>query len=218
MSGSQYVPSRRPPSRLPSSRLSGRFTGRPAAFGASLRPRADNVEIHAPSGLELVIDYAVPGCVIAHMGNITFSAWNTVPAVEHVEAFMALAKDLCATYPLNSNVSLVMRNTELPGAAARAALEELTAQYASKIHSVALVIGGQGFWASMIRSFLTGLHSLRGNGYRCKAFANASEAAPWLLPAHNAETGVSLSTRELEAACDAVYARMQSAGTPAMTG
>jgi hypothetical protein len=183
-----------------------------------MRPRQDSVEIQKPSGHELVIDYAVPGCVIAHVGNMTFSAWDTAPLVEHVEAFMAVAKNLSATYERNSNVSLVMRNTELPGAGARVALEELTAEYASKIHSVALVIDGDGFWASMIRSFLTGLHLLRGNGYRCKAFATPAEASPWLLPSHGADTGVSLSARELEAACEQIYQRMRAEGARAMTG
>jgi hypothetical protein len=146
---------------------------------------------------------------------MTFSAWDAQPIAAHVEAFMAVAKELSATYPLCSNVTLAMRNAELPGADARVALEQLTAQYASSIHSVALVIDGDGFWASMVRSFLTGLHLLRGHGYRCKAFGNPAEATPWLLPAHNADTGVSLSTQEVEAACDAVYRRMRSEGTPA---
>ena len=197
---------------MPTSRVSGSWSN------TSMRPRQDSVEIQKSSGQELVIDYAAPGCVIAHVGNMTFSAWNTAPIAEHVEAFMALAKNLSATYERNSNVSLVMRNTELPGAAARVALEELTAQYANKIHSVALVIDGDGFWASMIRSFLTGLHLLRGNGYRCKAFATPAEASSWLLPAHNSETGVSLSAREIEAACELIYRRMRTDGAPAMTG
>jgi len=127
---------------------------------------------------------------------------------------MALAKQLCEVYPKNSNVTLVMRETELPGVEARVALEELTAQYARYIHSVALVIDGDGFWASMIRSFLTGLHLLRGHGYRCKAFQSATEANPWLVPAHNAETGVTVTAREIEQACEAVYRRMHVEGRP----
>lgn len=179
---------------------------------APKRPRQESREIERPAleGFEIV--YAAPGCVLAQLRNVTFCAWNTVPRVEHVEAFIVQAKALYATYPRSSNVTLVMRETELPGADIRKALEELIAQYASSIHSVALVIDGDGFWASMIRSFLTGLHLLRGHGYRCKAFANATEASPWLLPSHNTDTGVSVSTRELDAACEAVYRRMRSEG------
>jgi hypothetical protein len=160
--------------------------------------------------VDLVFCYAAPGCVIAHVRNMTFSAWNTAPTVEHVEAFMALAQSLSVTYPQNSNVTLVLRNTELPGADAKAALESLTEQYARAIHSVALVIEGNGFWASMVRSFLTGLHLLRGNGYRCKAFATPSEATAWLLPPHNVDTGVALTEHELKSACDAVLARLRA--------
>jgi hypothetical protein len=138
-----------------------------------------------------------------------------VPTAEHVQAFMVLAKQLCEVYPKSSNVTLVMRESELPGSEARIALEELTAQYAGYIHSVALVIDGDGFWASMIRSFLTGLHLLRGHGYRCKAFASATDANPWLVPWHNAETGVTVSPREIDAACEAVYRRMRAEGRPA---
>ncbi|HTU56878.1 MAG TPA: hypothetical protein VMF89_00565 [Polyangiales bacterium] len=172
------------------------------------------MEIERPTNGELVIHYAVPGCVIGHVRNVTFSAWNTTPTAEHVAAFTALAKQLIEVYPKSSNVTLVMRETELPGTDARVALEELTAQYAPYIHSVALVIDGDGFWASMIRSFLTGLHLLRGHGYGCKAFPNTAEANPWLVPAHNAETGVSVTAREVDMACEAVYRHMHKVGRP----
>jgi hypothetical protein len=175
----------------------------PAAKGSDANPQPD---------ADLVISYAAPGCVIAHVRNMTFSAWNAPPSVQDVEAFMALAQRLSVTYAQNSNVTLVLGNTELPGPDARASLEQLTAQYARAIHSVALVIDGAGFWASMIRSFLTGLHVLRGNGYRCKAFATPSEAAGWLLPPHSADTGVALTERELTGACGLVLARLRALG------
>jgi hypothetical protein len=141
---------------------------------------------------------------------MTFSAWNTAPIAEHVAAFDALAERLCVTYPLNSNVTLVLRGTELPGPEAKAALELLTSRHAHAIHSVALVVDGAGFWASMIRSFLTGLHLLRGNAYRCKTFETSTDATAWLLPPHNAETSASVTDREMKAACAAVLARMPS--------
>jgi hypothetical protein len=105
-------------------------------------------------------------------------------------------------------VSLVMRDADLPDGEARVALERLTSEYVRAIHSVALMIDGSGFRSSIIRSFLTGLHLLRGNGYRCKTFAKPTEANPWLLPRHNADTGVSLSEREMQEAFDLVFARM----------
>jgi len=205
MSRPLHVPSRRPSSAVPGNRTSGNWSGRP------LRSRPDSAQLDRSGLQEIVIDYADPACVIGHIQNLTFSAWNTAPTVEHVEAFIALAKKLCETYPHNSNVTLVMPEAELPGAEARVALERLTAQYAQRIHSVALVIDGSGFWASMIRSFLTGLHLLRGNGYRCKAFANPGEAGAWLLPAHTDDTHVMVTPRELDVACQAVYQRMREA-------
>jgi hypothetical protein len=213
------LPSRRP-SAVPQALASGQWTGSsrlsnpPRASRAPARLPQESGEIERPGAAEVVIDYAVPGCVIAHLRNLTFCAWNTMPTAEHVEAFMAMAQQLSEIYPKNSNVSLVLRESELPGGKARGALETLVAQYASYLHSVALVIDGDGFWASMVRSFLTGLHLLRGNDYRCKAFASTADAIPWLLPAHNAETGVSITARELEAACEAIYRRMQLEGRP----
>jgi hypothetical protein len=174
------------------------------------KPAASSSGVDPQTASELVVSYAAPGCVIAHLRNMTFSAWNAAPSVQDVEAFMALAQNLSATYAQNSNVTLVLSNTELPGAEARASLELLTAQYARAIHSVALVIDGDGFWSSMVRSFLTGLHVLRGNGYRCKAFATSSEASGWLLPPHNADTGVELTEQELAGACDLVLARLRA--------
>ena len=157
----------------------------------------------------LIVTYAAPGCVIGHLRNMTFCAWNAPPLVEHVEAFIGLADQLSRTYPLNSNISLVMRDADLPGPEARAALERLTSDFAKVIHSVALVVDGAGFRASLIRSFLTGLHLLRGNGYRCKTFSKPEEANPWLLPAHNTDTTIAVSEREMQDVCEAVFARME---------
>jgi hypothetical protein len=178
------------------------------------RPRQESREVERPALTDFVIDYAAPGCVIAHLRNLTFCAWNTPPVAAHVAAFVGVAEQLSQAYPRSSNVTLVMRDAELPGSEARIALEQLTAQYAGIIHSVALVIDGDGFWASMIRSFLTGLHLLRGHGYRCKAFGNAAEVSSWLLPSHSADTGVAISARELDAACEAIYRRMRDEGRP----
>ena len=186
----------------------------PGSSDAVAKDRGSAPTLAAQADSDFVIDYAAPGCVIARVRNMTFSAWDTPPTAPHVDAFIAMAKKLSVTYPLNSNVTLVMRNTGLPGAEARESLEVLTAQYARVIHSVALVIDGSGFWASMIRSFLTGLHVLRGNGYRCKAFATPAEAVPWLLPAHNTDTGIHLTESEMKHAYDAVYARMKAEGAP----
>lgn len=164
----------------------------------------------APPSAGLVIDYEVPGaCVLAHLRNMTFSAWNKAPTAEDIEAFMSMAQRLSAVYPKNSNVTLVLRGTELPGGPAKAALERLTERYAHAIHSVALVVDGAGFWASMIRSFLIGLHLLRGNDYRSRAFAHHTEATVWLLPPHNAATGVCLTADEIHSACEAILARFR---------
>ena len=188
--------SRRTPSRRPSAASSRKPVGlMPAAPEAAPAPGIN-------------IAYATHGCVIGHIRNMTFCAWNAPPQAEHVEAFIALAGELTQSYPLCSNMSLVMRDADLPGGDARAALERLTSEYARAIHSVALVIDGSGFRASIIRSFLTGLHLLRANGYRCKTFAKPAEANPWLLPVHSTDTGVTLSEREMHDACEAVFARM----------
>lgn len=191
---------------MPSRRLSALPPRRPI----SLAPPAP-VAADAP-GINIV--YAVRGCVIGHIRNMTICAWNAAPEAQHVEAFMALAAEITQTYPLCSNISLVMRDADLPEAEARVALERLTSEYARFIHSVALVIDGSGFRASIIRSFLTGLHLLRGNGYRCKTFGKPTEANPWLLPPHNADTGITLTEREMQEACEVIFARMAQESAP----
>lgn len=192
---------------IPSRRASADTAPRPISLVPPAAVAAD-----AP-GINIV--YAVRGCVIGHIRNMTFCAWDAPPQAQHVEAFTALAAQLTQTYALCSNVSLVLRNADLPGDEARVALERLTSEYARSIHSVALVIDGSGFRASIIRSFLTGLHLLRGNGYRCKTFAKPTEANPWLLPAHNADTAITLTEREMQEACEAIFARMSQESAPA---
>lgn len=157
----------------------------------------------------LQIDYERPGCVLAHVDNMTFCAWTTKPTGEDVAAFVRMATELTARYPMCSNLTLVLSGTQLPDGEAKAALESLTADFAPFIHSVGLVVDGAGFWSSMIRSFLTGLHLLRNNGYRSKTFSTPEDAYPWLLPAHNADTGCVIDRDAMRAATDAVIARLR---------
>lgn len=139
---------------------------------------------------------------------MTFCAWSTRPTGDDVAAFVELATKLTARYPMCSNLTLVLGGTHLPDAGAKAGLESLTADFAPFIHSVALVVDGEGFWSSMIRSFLTGLHVLRNNGYRCKTFGSPEAAYPWLLPAHGADTGCVVDPEPMHVATQAVIDRL----------
>jgi hypothetical protein len=58
-------------------------------------------------------------------------------------------------------------------------------------------MGGDGFWASAVRSFVTGLSVLVRGPFELGIFGQLDELAQWLPEIHGSRTGVSMLSSEL---------------------
>jgi hypothetical protein len=83
--------------------------------------------------------------------------WARPSSLELVAKQDEIMKTLCSHGTKFSSVQLVVKKAPLPAAEVRAAYEDLLRRYAERIACAALLIEGDGFWASAVRAFLTGV-------------------------------------------------------------
>jgi hypothetical protein len=99
-----------------------------------------------------------------------------------------------------TTVQFLAAGSSIPTPDARAALNEMIVRYADRLIACAAIMEGTGFWASMMRSFLTGLQLFQRNAWSTKFFSTPSEAAHWLATLHASELGVTIDPEQLVAA------------------
>lgn len=131
-----------------------------------------------------------PGFVLAVHRNVTVAAWGHGCTVSHVEAMAAAGRRLLSRYPKTSSICSVHPDAAMPKPEGRAALEGIVTASAPYLSRVALLLGGSGFRTSAMRSMLTGIHFAQARQYKTRTFADAQAATAWLVPDHEAETGV----------------------------
>ena len=144
----------------------------------------------------------------AEPGEHVFGAWKGVfVAIWKVQATgakvdrleKAVARMTARNPGMRSNVHVVLGGSELPTPEARAGLAALMKRNKGDIACVATVIGGDGFWASALRSASTGIQLVAGSSIESRMFRTVDAAAAWLAPAHEEKTGVHLDVGELRA-------------------
>jgi len=96
-----------------------------------------------------------------------------------------------------SFVHLVPNNLAMPDAATRAALLELGHAYGDRTACIAVIVSGTGFWASAIRSVITGIRVLAPRAFDLRMHASLPELLQWFPEEHARKTGVTLEPSEL---------------------
>jgi hypothetical protein len=85
----------------------------------------------------------------------------------------------------------------LPTNEARERLKGLMDNYGSQIACVAVIIVGSGFWASTLRSVITGMHLESSRTFPMRLCDSVQAAVQWLPSEHLRLTGVRLEPRDL---------------------
>jgi hypothetical protein len=131
--------------------------------------------------------------------NVFAIAWYGKPSAEAARQLGPIAEQVYAraSYEKFSYVHLVANKLELPDPATRTALLDLTHGHSHRTACVAVIVSGAGFWASAIRSFVTGIRVLAPRGFDLRMHAALSELGDWLPEEHARKTGVTLEPSEL---------------------
>jgi hypothetical protein len=156
------------------------------------------------------IVHDVPGCVMAVWKNTLITAWGAAGTLPLAVRLGEVSSSLVEAHPEGfSSLHFIVNGAGLPDAAARDALKNVAAQYASHVACLGTVIDGRGFWASAIRSFFTSLLLFSRTPYKAHYAASIPELAKWVVGPHEEKTRVRMLPEELERALVAVRARLR---------
>jgi hypothetical protein len=155
------------------------------------RPKAE----HGPLQL---LETEPGACCTGSWANLTITRWQgrgTGPAVERVAKVSA---EVRAQYPSGiSSVHLIVEGAGLPTPEGREGLVRLMNAHADQLACVAVVVGGTGFWASAIRSLITGMRAMSSRAYELRLVGHIDEVVSWLPAPHAARSGITLAPADL---------------------
>lgn len=152
-------------------------------------------------GERLSVFELVPGVVsILGHGNLTIIVWHSKPGADAVERLRQVSERRRRQHPHGvSAVHLIKGHFELPDSATRDVFVRLIKEGEGTLAAVAVVIPAAGFWASAVRSLITGLRVLSRGTFDMGLHNTVDDVVKW-LPARHARTGVTLDPEWLERA------------------
>lgn len=148
---------------------------------------------------ELVLVHDEPGQHAFYTWqNIMITCWSqraTGPAIEKVAHYREL---MDREHPEGvSVIYLIADQAGLPTPEARTGVKELMARFSKKRACLAILIQGEGFWASAMRGVITGVRMLVPLNFPMQIFGRVNELAAWLPERHAHQTGVYVAPTEL---------------------
>jgi hypothetical protein len=142
-----------------------------------------------------------PGVVSLYgLENITIIVWHGKPTVAAVEQLTRVSQHRRAKFSHGiSAVHLVPATFELPDGPTRDMFVKLLRDGDGKLAVVCVLIRGGGFWASAMRSLLTGLRVLSRGSVDLGLHTELGATVDYLLPRHHEKTGVPIGREQLSA-------------------
>jgi hypothetical protein len=146
---------------------------------------------------EVVAEY--PGVVtVIGWKNLAVCSWTGQATGQVVEAITgALDRPAVQGYR-QSYVHLIRDKLGLPDAEARSSFLNTMKARHNDLACIAIVVGGTGFWASAMRNALIGLRVLAPRSFDFRLHGHVNDVLEWLPAAHEKQTGVALSSDELQ--------------------
>jgi hypothetical protein len=129
-----------------------------------------------------------------------------------VERVARLTREVCTEHGRMSNVHLIRDGALVPTPDARSGFVRMMQEHAEQLANVAVVVGGTGFWASMMRSAVTGMRFVSPRTFELRLHADPQEIVGWLPQAHLKRCGTSLPDSTLAELLDGA-AQTLAAGT-----
>lgn len=123
--------------------------------------------------------------------NVAINVWLSTPTEAGVTVLHELTHASRKACPEGiSSIHSLEPGTGLPTAGTRARLGELSTHFAPHIAGVGVLLSsGDGFWASAIRSALSGiLQNLPNARFPLRFFGSPEQLVEWLAPIHEVKT------------------------------
>jgi len=147
---------------------------------------------------QLEVVSASPKFALARFGTLILVNWRTLVTHEDVKAALDLRNEMIASASFSGAVHVGEAGLPVPGEPLRQFAQRGIEARRQNRSAIALVILGEGFGASAIRSVGTAVFALRGAPTRL--FASTNEAAKWMVEEMEAYEDATA----LVAACEAL--------------
>jgi hypothetical protein len=130
--------------------------------------------------------------------NITVGVWADQATTEAAQRVLELSRSLAKAHENgHSNVLFVLNNVAPPTPEANQIFTQMHDYKVSGLACLAIVIEGSGFWASAMRSTITGARIARPGSMRLGVADDIEQVLEWLPAEHSARTGVKVTEAEL---------------------
>lgn len=163
-----------------------------------------------PAVIELKTLGEMPGIYTSFLyKNVVITLWFNALTLECIPTLEMQYKRLHEGFPMRvSEVQIMVPGgTRLPSMAARAAYKRLSLTITQTVVASAVVILGEGFIASALRSLLIAFTVAGSRSATFRIQASALEVVTWLPETHEQRTGVKIDPHEL---LSAIHLAMES--------
>lgn len=134
--------------------------------------------------------------------NVMIVSWDGQANLTAVKHLSEISDQLLASYSSVSAIHLAASDIGLPSSEVRGALLEMMARYGPHTACLAVVLEGSGFWASTVRSVITGMRMVAPRAFALRIHEDIAEVCDWLPHEHQRRTGVLLDPEGLRLALE----------------
>src|SRR5688572_27553194 len=130
--------------------------------------------------------------------NITVGVWADQATGEAARRIIAISRSMAKNHTGgHSNIIFVLDGAPPPTPEANQIFAQVHDQKVSDLVCMGIVVEGSGFWASAIRSAITGVRMSSASGIRMGVSDNVNQLMEWLPAEHSKRTGVTVTATEL---------------------
>jgi hypothetical protein len=150
---------------------------------------------------EIEIVGEAPGVFrVGMLGRLTVTVWFDRLDTASAQVLARVNDELIARLAGEriSSVHMVNNRVKLPDAEALDMLAKIMRDSGNTIACATVIIDGGGFWASALRSFVTGMRVLAPGSIDLHAHASIAEVLAWLPAEHFKRAGTHLEVEQLE--------------------
>ncbi|HKP57428.1 MAG TPA: hypothetical protein VJV78_11940 [Polyangiales bacterium] len=157
-------------------------------------PARANIEF----GLARIIEVEAATCCAGAWANISLTRWVGRGTAAAVDKVSRVGDEVRTQYPSGvSAIHLIAETAGMPTPEAREGLVKLMNRKTERLGCVGVVVGGSGFWASAIRSLVTGMRAVSSRAYELKLAGSIDEIVAWFPDQHAKRTGIAIDPDEL---------------------
>lgn len=125
--------------------------------------------------------------------NLTIFVWSSEVSLDALQRLKRATDPIYRASPHGvSNIHVALHGTGLPAPKARDYMLQLMNERAEQRACLGAVLMGSGFWASAVRSFITGIRFVAPRKFDFGVHSSLEAAATWISPLHVERTQTTL--------------------------